>query len=130
MESKYTHIHWAANFKNYDIENFHSNSVKSIFNDFGLVIKGYNNDKIFNDKIPCNPHTYWFEEGDFTFNTLPDIKWCSINLRIPYNEDFDIIKFKNSIKIALKTEEIKDTLDFIYRRENIHTIEEFNQHSG
>jgi hypothetical protein len=132
MESKYNYLSWFAEFNNFDMENLDLNNLKIILQDFGLVITDiYNNyDKIqypshtfllkeCSTTLPNPSQTFLLENGSFIITTLSNVKWCSISLKIPYIKDFDIIKFKNTIKMLLQTEEIIDTLDLIYRKENI-----------
>jgi hypothetical protein len=113
MESKFNRINWYAEFNNYDLEKFNYNFFEYLLKDFGLFITN-----IYKSKKNTS-QTFLLENGQFSFTVLPENKWCSISLMIPYNEDFDIIKFKNTIKIGLNTEKINDTLDLIYREKNI-----------
>jgi hypothetical protein len=119
METKFNRLYWTASCENFDLENFNDDFFESLLKEFGLFTKKlykYNNN---GNTVPDYSQSFMLEDGQFSFSTIPERRWCSISLIIPYNEDFDIIKFKNSIKIGLNAEKIEDVLDLIYRRENI-----------
>jgi len=119
MESKFNRLFWSAWCNNFDLKKFNDDFFESLLKEFGLFntkSHKYNNN---NDTIPAYSQSFMLENGQFSFSTIPESNWCSISLIIPYNEDFDIIKFKNDIKIGLNAEKIEDTLELIYRRKNI-----------
>jgi hypothetical protein len=117
MESKYNYLVWRAELMNYDLEKITTNFFESLLNDFGLVNK---DNYEYTEKYSFQKfQRFILENGSFRLTTIPNHNWCSISLEIHITDDFDIDKFKNTIKIELNTEEIKDTIDLILRKYNI-----------
>jgi hypothetical protein len=119
MESKFNRLFWLAWCSNFDLEKFNDNFFEYLLKEFGLFTTKTYKHNINNDTIPTYSQSFILENGQFSFSIKPESKWCSISLIIPYNEDFDIIKFKNDIKIGLNAEKIEDTLELTYIRKNI-----------